>query len=461
MARAPSIIATEAPHVREQHALMRSLLLTVHHFFGSFQSLFRYVSDPRDPAYITYSLPALLTAGVCPFLFRLGARRQANLLLRANHPACVTFHTLFGVQTWPHGDTLNATYARLDVSEVQEVVTASVAQLIRAKVLYRYRLLNRYFLVAIDGTGVLTFAERHCPHCLTTTRHGHTIYYHPVLEAKLVTYDGLVCSLMTEFIENPDDYPCKQDCELKAFYRLAHRLKQRFPQLPLCLLLDGLFANGPTFSLCAEAGWKFIITLQEGDLPTLHEEFDALLPFFPAQHLHFRPADAYPVTQEFTWVNEISYTDSARRAHTLAVIRCLETKGGSTAAPHVTRYQWVTNLPVTDRNVIQIANQGGRLRWKIENEGFNVQKNGGYALEHTYSHHPVAAKVFYLLLQLAHTLAQLIERSSLLRQAFPSGLGAARTLAWRLLEAWRNVPYTADLILPLLNARIQIRLRPP
>jgi hypothetical protein len=111
--------------------------------------------------------------------------------------------------------------------------------------------------------------------------------------------------------------------------------------------------------------------------------------------------------------------------------------------------------------VTQLANQGGRLRWKIENEGFNVQKNGGYALEHIYSHHPIAAKVFYLLLQLAHTLAQLIERGSLFRQAFPTGLGSAKNLAWCLLEAWRNLRLSAQLIRPLLNTRVQIRLRPP
>ena len=80
----------------------------------------------------------------------------------------------------------------------------------------------------------------------------------------------------------------------------------------------------------------------------------------------------------------------------------------------------------------------GRIRWKIENEGFNVQKNKGYALEHIYTHDTVSAKVFYLLLQIAHTLAQLIERGSLFRKAFPTGVGSAKNLAFRLLQAWRN-----------------------
>jgi hypothetical protein len=48
--------------------------------------------------------------------------------------------------------------------------------------------------------------------------------------------------------------------------------------------------------------------------------------------------------------------------------------------------------------VERLANQGGRLRWKIENEGFNVQKNSELNMEHAYSEDPVARKVFYLLL---------------------------------------------------------------
>ena len=45
------------------------------------------------------------------------------------------------------------------------------------------------------------------------------------------------------FIENSDPKATKQDCELKAFARLAPRLKKDFPQLLLCLCMDGLFES--------------------------------------------------------------------------------------------------------------------------------------------------------------------------------------------------------------------------
>lgn len=453
--------AQEDEHSRQQAQLIRALLMTTQHYFGGFQRMFGGVTDPRQLAYRTYPLPSVLVTGMLMFLFRLGARRQVNLMLRHNGPSSAKFQTLFATGTCPHGDTIDENYKRLDVSEVQEVVTATVETLIRKKVLYRYRLRGRYFLVSIDGTGVHSFPKRHCPYCLTTTRNGRTTYHHPILEAKLITYDGFVFSLMTEFIENPAPRPSKQDCELKAFYRLAGRLKCRFPRLPICLLLDGLYAGGPTFSICEKNGWKYMIVLQEDNLPSVQEEFNSLLALFPENHIRIRPPHQYKTAQDFVWVNDIEYVDSQNDEHTVTVIRCLETKPDSQRELKTTRFKWITNFSVKTTNVIELSSKGGRLRWLIENEGFNVQKNGGFALEHAYTHHPVSAKVFYLLLQLAHTLAQLIERGNLLRHAFPAGVGSAKNLAWHLLEAWRNARLTAHQIQLLLTRRVQIRLKPP
>lgn len=79
--------------------------------------------------------------------------------------------------------------------------------------------------------------------------------------------------------------------------------------------------------------------------------------------------------------------------------------------------------------------EGSRLRWKIENEGFNVQKNGGCGPEHAYTQNATAVKVFYFLLQIARLLIQLMTHGSLFRHAFPQGVGPPRTspcVCWRL-----------------------------
>jgi hypothetical protein len=421
-----------------------------------FPPLLAPVTDPRDPQKILYPLASLAFAGVLMFLFQLKARRQIGLLLR-NGPSMRKFQALFGVERFPHGDTLEAAFSNLETDQIQTVVTAMTETLIRKKVLYSYRLGGIYFIVAIDGTGTISFSRRHCPHCLTRTRNGKTLYYHPVLEAKLVTSNGFAFSLMTEFIENPGDQTTKQDCELKAFYRLADRLKRRFPRLPILLSMDGLFAGGPTFDLCQSYGWKFMIVLRDDDLPSVNEEFDALSPFQPENRLVWHTGKGASLKQVFRWVDDIAYVDSQKKEHTLSVIECLETKPNPKGQKKTTKFKWVSNCQVSCKNIVTLANDGGRMRWKIENEGFNVQKNGGYGLEHAYTNHPNSAKVFYLLLQIAHLLAQLLYKADLLKRDFPDGFGSAKNLAFRLLEAWRNARLTQADILATLQKRFQIR----
>ena len=70
-----------------------------------------------------------------------------------------------------------------------------------------------------------------------------------------------------------------------------------------------------------------------------------------------------------------------------------------------------------------------------------------------------------MLLQIAHLLAQLIEKAGtlwvLFRQAFPAGEGSAKNIAFRLLEAWRNLRLSAHRIQEMRDARFQIRFAPP
>jgi hypothetical protein len=266
---------------------------------------------------------------------------------------------------------------------------------------------------------------------------------------------------MTEFIENEMPNPTKQDCEIKSFYRLAERLHKRFPRLRILLSMDGLFAGGPTFALCERYGWKYMVVLKDGNLKSVHEEFASLSAMQTENTLIWRTARDVQVKQEYRWVTDITYVDTERCSHLVSVLQCLETKPDpkKPGSEMTTKFMWITNVKIVQDRVVELATNGGRNRWKIENEGFNVQKTGGYELEHAYTTDPTAAKVFYFLLQVAHMIFQLLERGSLLRKAFPKGFGSLKNLAADLLEAWRNLrQFTAEAVSRLFNLRIQIRL---
>ena len=453
----------------EHQTLIRAVLKTFTHFFGDITKRLGGVPDPREPASggkIDYPVASLLSTGILMFLCQLGARRQVRWRLHTVF-LVQTFKRLFDVNDVPHGDTMNNVVCALPFEPVQEMVTAMTETLIDKKVLYPYRLFSQYYVVAVDATGILVYDYPHCPHCLTKKHDGKTLYYHHVLEAKIVTLNGFAFSLMTEFIENPEDDDTrseaqrKQDCELKAFYRLAQRLHQRFPKLPLLLTMDGLYAVGPVFGLCGRFRWKYMIVMSDDQLTTVNEEFEALAAAAPENRLRWRYGHNGEIRQVFRWVNDIAYVDSLRQHHVVSVLECKEKRTDSETDEKATKFKWVTNVAVSQDNAAALGNEGGRIRWKIENEAFNVQKTGGYRLEHAYTNDENGIKIYYLLLQIAHMLIQLLEKGSLLRNAFPKGFGSVKNLAYRILEALRNATLSPEAYHAMCQQRIQIRFVPP
>jgi hypothetical protein len=414
---------------------------------------FEGIADPRHPAFIVYPLSHVLWVGILTFLLKLGARRQIKYLL---HTSAVQSHLNVLAKadndTVCHGDTLEKLLRRIPSAWLSEVRTAMVLRLIRMKALVNSRLLDRYYLIAVDATGVVTFSRRHCPHCLTMTskKTGKTTYYHPVLEAKIITAHGMAFSIETEFIENPQmeriedgRLRLKQDCELKAFARLTEKLKKWFPQLNICLTLDGLYAAGSVFKRCEEYGWKCIVVFKRGSMSATYGEFEALKKL---QAHHRTSCHSNGVSQRFSWANTIPY-----QGMTLHGIECQEQYPLGTNKTFV----WITNIEPNARTVIPTANYGGRSRWTIENQGFNTQKNGGYNLEHAYSKNPNASKNYYLLLQIAHTLNQLIEKGNLITASI---YGSIKNLTFHLRESLRTMPITPADYEQLFAAPFQIRL---
>lgn len=71
----------------------------------------------------------------------------------------------------------------------------------------------------------------------------------------------------------------------------------------------------------------------------------------------------------YRWIEGLAYVDSEGRRHTLPALLSEETS----PLGEVTPFAWLTDLPLNRQTVLAVANQGGRLRSTIENEGFNVQ----------------------------------------------------------------------------------------
>ncbi len=241
--------------------------------------------------------------------------------------------------------------------------------------------MGKYYFVAVDATGTQTFDHKHCEHCLTkTSKNGVTTWFHYVLQVKLVTSSGLSISLASEFIENQPgrDYE-KKDCEQKAFIRLSAKIKKHFPRLPVRILADGLYPNKNVFSICRKYGWKFIITLKDGNLKTFQQEVDLLAGTRKEREV-FWSDKIWCTKLKYKYLNGIEYEN-----YNYSWVSCEEDKTHLlNNLNEKNRFVYMTNIEQIPDIAISTAD-GGRLRWKVENEGFNTQKNLGYELEHQFS----------------------------------------------------------------------------
>jgi hypothetical protein len=375
------------------------MVKTIYHFFPNLGTELSSIVDPRKCRH--YSIEEIVFAGIAMFLFKCGSRNVMDSFAKRSPKFKKNYRKAFGHRL-SDMDTVAVVLNKLLPEELENLKTILVSRLLEKRVFDKWRF-QGHVVIAIDGTGIVSFGHRHCPRCIKkVSKNGKTTWMHNVLEAKLVTDNGFSISLCTEWIENPGIEYNKQDCERKAFERLAQKLKDNFPRLAICLCADGLYPNNTFFGICQRFGWKYIVTLKDGNLKSLwknirHQNREALI--IP-QDNKGNPR------QEFQWLNNIEVNGYV---HNWVELNETITDKQNTVAKQ--RFVHLTNIEITQQCAPHIS-RTGRLRWKIENQGFDIQKNHGYNICHKYCQKSYnGLKNFYQCCQIAHMFNQLIELS--------------------------------------------------
>ena len=426
----------------EDKKLAVELLKIIRHFFPDLIPRLKAVKDPRDTRYTTYDISVILLTRILAAVFYISSMRSMTESLN-DAVGIQNIAIILGIEDLPelpHFKTINDCLENFDPVQLQEIIQVLAVKLIRCKAFLNSRLRDKYWQIIVDGSGLYTFDKRHCDQCLTRTHKDkagnvtHVDYYHYVLEAKIVFNGSIVISICSEFVENetildataptqtiatldatataqtvailngtdpaqtviepvnnPDSK--KQDCELKAFYRLADKLKASFPKLPICLTMDSLYACQQVFDICQKNNWQYIIRLKDGKIKTLSEEFHTLKNMEPTQSFSETIND---VERHYKFVTHLDY-----QGFLVNAVECIDSE---VKYP----FLFITSLPITRKNCSQLV-ADGRRRWCIENQGFDAQKNHGYYLEHIFSEDYNAMKNHYLLIQIGHAISQLLE----------------------------------------------------
>ena len=370
--------------------ILNDLVTIVKQYFPELINKFDGLTDLRNQSYVKYKMKVIfivrLLGLMCKIKSMHGMTRELNTKESIENIAQICGLELEEI---PHCDTINDVFEKVKVEEIEKIRKYMISKLIRGKIIQRYKIRDRYYHIIVDRTGLAASRKKYNENCLVkkkTDKKGNEYqeYSTYVLEAKLVV--GEMVFIGSEFVENTEENETKQDYETKAFKRLAEKIKKEYPKLKILISGDALYASKPVIDICKENGWKYIIRFKEGTIPSLYQEFETVV------------AEG----NESTKVNYEYVTGLDYEGEKINVIKYTDTKKD-------TEFVYITDLPITNKNIENTINVG-RNRWKIENEGFNIQKNRTFDIGHLYSKNQTAIKVHYLMIQIAHILRQMLEK---------------------------------------------------
>jgi hypothetical protein len=178
--------------------LGEAFVRTVQHFWPELNDWLDQVPDSRFQPFVIYDKRFLVWWGLLLYLLQLSARRQLDFELDCRGNELLTNLNRLAKtkqKTRPVHKTLHHFLSHTGVTPYPKLRRQMLQRLIRSKALDAARL-HGCFVIALDATGHLTFAHKHCEHCLEQ-RHasGHVTYLHQVLEAKLLGPADMALSL--------------------------------------------------------------------------------------------------------------------------------------------------------------------------------------------------------------------------------------------------------------------------
>ena len=371
---------------------LKELLKIIKKYFPQLTSMFSSLTDKRHKSYITYKMRTIIMTRLLALLCGITTMTEINNEFNSEQAIAnlskICNQNLKEIPDW---QTIQDVIEQLDYNEIDNIRKYMFKALIRSKMLDKFRY-DGYIQLIVDATGLTALDYNLNGNCLTRTRDGKIKYYKYVLEAKVVFFN-MVISIDSEWIENTNSNTEKekQDCEVKAFKRMAPRIKSNYPKLKFIITGDALYATNPMMDICDNYNWKYIFNLKPDRLKEVASQFEGNI----------------KLENETILSNYYLSTNIYHKKHCLNAIKYEELQNNKLVS-----FRYVTNLNINNDNIKDIVSMG-RRRWKIENEGFNEQKNGTFNISHLCSRFDNALKIHYLFIQIAHTIRQLLELSSL------------------------------------------------
>ena len=382
----------ERRNLRKDKNLVRELYSIIVKYLPDLLSMFNDLTDTRHNSYITYSMKTICVTRLFSLLCGITTMTDISSDI-FNTDNCIKNLSIIcnqDLKELPYWETIQDVFMNIKTDELRDIQKYIIKSLIRSKMFDKYKH-DGYFQIVVDGTGLSSHSYNLNNNCIKKKyKDGKIAYSKYVLECKLIV-GNITISLDSEWIENAESLNenQKQDCETKAFERMAKRIKKNYPKQKFILTADALYCTSPMMDICKQNDWKYIFNLNDR-LRTVFKDFIDYIECF----------------NDCTISNYFLDKNYKYKNHIFNIIKFIETKKNKT-----TNFHYITNLTVTNNNIKDIVRLG-RNRWKIENVGFYNQKHRVFNITHLNSRNDTALKNHYFFIQIAHTIRQLLEQGN-------------------------------------------------
>ena len=345
------------------------------------------IADIKDPrrqrSDIQYTFSDIILSSFSIFYFQnsswLSFQRKMQTLQGSSN-----LETMFGVKNIPTDTHVKKILDKIAPKNFKKVYDDMLKYIESINILKQFVFMEKYLLVAFDGTSYHSSQKIKCDCCQTRTdkKTGITTFFHTAITPAIV-HPKLkkAIALFQEFISNKDGDK-KQDCEVNAAKRLLEKLNI-FKKYKLIILGDDLYSRLPMIQKVIEMGHSFIFVCKEESHKFLYSQIESFKSVgscktFQTSQIH----NGKKQIITYNWINGLLLNSSTKENVEVNWCEMIIT---DLNGKQIHCFSFVTDLEINKNNIEEIIS-AGRTRWKIENENNNILKTKGYHLEHNFGH---------------------------------------------------------------------------
>ncbi len=297
--------------------------------------------------------------------------------------------TIFGITDIPSDNHIRNILDKIKPSVFKNVYDGVISYLSKIGLLTKkFNFIDKYLLVALDGTHYHSSKNISCKCCQTKTNSetGEVHYYHSAITPTIVHPDmKKVLPLMQEFISN-NDGDDKQDCEVNATKRWLDSFEAPTKD-KVIILGDDLYSREPMIKKVLDKNHSYIFVAKPTSHKYLYEQVEMIKNLGTCDTKKFnKMINGKKQTFTYNYINTLAIKNpNGDTQHPPQEVNWCEIIITNANGKKLYHNSFITDIELHLNNVEDIT-LAGRTRWKIENENNNTLKTKGYNLEHNFGH---------------------------------------------------------------------------